>query len=103
YTARGGEISLTAVTLECALQITVADNGIGITTEALPAVFELFMQDASALALSSGGLGIGLAVVRDLVEAHQGTVVASSLGRDHGSQFVVTLPMVAAPMTAGVV
>jgi diguanylate cyclase (GGDEF)-like protein len=103
YTAKGGEISLTSVVLDRALQITVADNGIGITADALPDIFELFMQDARALALSGGGLGIGLAVVRDLVEAHQGTVVASSLGRDLGSQFIVTLPMAAGPMAAGTV
>jgi diguanylate cyclase (GGDEF)-like protein len=100
YTAKGGAITLTAVVLERALQITVSDNGIGITADALPNIFELFMQGARAQALYTGGLGIGLAVVRDLVEAHQGTVVASSLGRDRGSEFVVTLPMVPAPMTA---
>ena len=100
YTAKGGEVSLTAVVLDRALQITVSDNGIGITTDVLPNIFELFMQDARALALYDGGLGIGLAVVRDLVEAHGGTVVARSPGRDLGSDFIVTLPMAARPMAA---
>jgi diguanylate cyclase len=95
YTARGGEISLTALVLERALQVTVSDNGIGITTEALPNIFELFVQDTRAQAHYDGGLGIGLAVVRDLVEAHGGTVVAMSPGRDLGSDFIVTLPMAA--------
>jgi len=100
YTPKGGAISLTAVVLERTLQITVADNGIGITAESLPKIFELFMQDARALALYNQGLGIGLAVVRDLVEAHGGTVVARSPGRNLGSEFIVTLPMVGAPARA---
>ncbi len=100
YTAKGGEISLTAVVLDRSLQVSIADNGIGITVDALPTIFELFTQDARALALYDGGLGIGLAVVRDLVEAHGGTVVARSPGRDLGSDFIVTLPMAARPMSA---
>ena len=78
------------------VSITVSDNGIGITAQALPHVFDLFVQDARATAISPGGLGIGLAVVRELVEAHEGSVVASSAGPDRGSQFVVTLPLAAA-------
>jgi len=93
YTPKGGAISLQAQVLDAALQITVSDNGIGITADALPDIFELFTQDARAVALYNGGLGIGLAVVRDLVEAHGGTVVASSAGQDRGSDFVVTLPL----------
>lgn len=96
YTPEGGEISLEAVLLDDAVAVTVSDNGIGITEEALPHVFELFVQDPHGTALSQGGLGIGLAVVRELVEAHGGTVVASSAGRDRGSRFVVTLPLAAA-------
>jgi signal transduction histidine kinase len=93
YTPKGGAIRLSAVVLEGALRITVSDNGIGITADALPDIFELFTQDARAVALYNGGLGIGLAVVRDLVEAHGGTVMASSAGHDLGSDFVVTLPI----------
>jgi len=100
YTLKGGEISLTAVVLDGALQISVSDNGIGITTDALPNIFELFMQDARALTVYNGGLGIGLAVVRDLVEAHGGTVAAKSPGQDLGSDFIVTLPMAATPIPA---
>jgi diguanylate cyclase (GGDEF)-like protein len=101
YTPKGGAISLTAVMLKRTLQITVADNGIGITPDALPNIFELFMQDTRALALHNQGLGIGLAVVRDLVEAHGGTVVARSPGRDLGSEFIVTLPIAGPPAGAG--
>ena len=88
-------LSLGALVLDRALQITVSDNGVGITMEALPNIFELFVQDARAQAHYDGGLGIGLAVVRDLVEAHGGSVVAKSPGRDLGSDFIVALPMAA--------
>jgi len=62
----------------------------------LPHIFELFVQEDHALRLHSGGLGIGLAVVRDLVEAHGGNVVATSAGKGCGSEFVVSLPIVVA-------
>jgi diguanylate cyclase (GGDEF)-like protein len=93
YTPKGGAISLSAVVLDRSVQISVVDNGIGITADALPTIFELFMQDTRALTLCNQGLGIGLAVVRDLVEAHSGTVVARSQGHDLGSEFVVKLPL----------
>ena len=100
YTPKGGEISLTAVVLERTLQVTVSDNGIGIMSEALPNIFELYMQDEYAVAHDSCGLGIGLAVVRDLVEAHGGAVAARSPGRDLGSDFTVSLPMSTRPIAA---
>lgn len=96
YTPKGGSIALTGVMIHQTAVITVSDNGIGITAEALPRVFGLFVQDQRAVAVHGGGLGIGLAVVRELVEAHGGSVVASSAGHDLGSEFVVTLPVVAA-------
>ncbi|MEO8655353.1 MAG: ATP-binding protein, partial [Ramlibacter sp.] len=83
------------------VSITVSDNGIGITAEALPHVFDLFVQDARATVISPGGLGIGLAVVRELVKAHEGSVVARSAGPDRGSQFVVTLPLAVAKVAPG--
>ncbi len=92
YTPEGGEITLGLTMLEHVLSISVRDNGLGIASDMLPTIFELFVQDASTLPHSSGGLGIGLAVVRDLVQAHGGTVVAYSAGRGLGSEFVVTLP-----------
>jgi diguanylate cyclase len=103
YTPRGGEISLTAVVLDRTLQITVSDNGIGIMSEALPDIFELYMQDARAVAHCTGGLGIGLAVVRDLVQAHGGAVAARSPGRDLGSDFIVSLPVSTKPIAAAAV
>jgi signal transduction histidine kinase len=96
YTPEGGAISLVAAPRSGMIEITIADNGIGISAQALPHVFELFVQDQHAVAVSREGLGIGLAVVRDLVEAHGGSVVASSAGLGHGSEFVVLLPLLAA-------
>lgn len=79
-----------------AVVMTVSDNGIGITAAALSRVFEPFVQDAHAVGFNGGGLGIGLALVRELVEGHGGSVVATSAGARLGSQFVVTLPMAGA-------
>ena len=93
YTPEGGEISLGMSMVEDVLSISVRDNGVGIASDMLPNIFELFVQDAHTFAHSSGGLGIGLAVVRELVEAHGGTVVGRSAGRNLGSEFVVTLPL----------
>jgi diguanylate cyclase len=76
-------------------EIVIADDGIGISAEALPRVFDLFVQEKHAVAVSRDGLGIGLAVVRDLVEGHGGSVDASSEGLGHGSEFVVLLPLLA--------
>ena len=100
YTPEGGKVSLVLVVREQAMAITVSDNGIGISPDALPHVFDLFMQDARALDRSSGGLGIGLAVVRELVEAHRGTVTGHSAGRNLGSEFTVTLPIDSFPAAA---
>lgn len=92
YTHEGGEIGLSVAVQGSNAVITVSDNGIGMAPHTLTHVFDLFAQNADALAVHSGGLGIGLAVVRELVEAHGGTVVARSAGSEQGSQFVVTLP-----------
>lgn len=100
YTPEGGEILLATAARGDMLEVTVSDTGIGITAQALPHVFELFVQDEHASALNQGGLGIGLAVVRELVEAHGGSVAATSAGKDLGSAFVVTLPR-AAPSPTG--
>lgn len=98
FTPQGGEISLAVARLGDTVSISVSDNGIGITAQALPHVFEMFVQDAHATVANRSGLGIGLAVVRDLVDAHGGSVVANSAGKDQGSEFIVTLPLVAASL-----
>ncbi len=101
HTQNGGWISLSVVMTADSLTLTVSDNGIGITPQLLPYVFEPFVQDTRALGLHGVGLGIGLTVVRALVRAHGGNVVAHSAGAGCGSQFVVTLPrMVGAPVAA---
>jgi diguanylate cyclase len=97
YTHRGGKIGLSAEVAEGALAITVTDTGIGITTEALPDIFDPFVQDTHAIGFNGIGLGIGLTVVRELVKAHGGDVVAHSGGRGLGSQFVVTLRLIERP------
>lgn len=103
YTAAGGVISLELAVFGESLTVAVCDNGIGITPEALSGIFDLFVQESRALPLCNGGLGVGLAIVRDLVEAYGGTVVGTSAGKDCGSEFVVTLPLadlhVAAPVS----
>lgn len=92
YTPVGGHIDVSMEVIEDEVRVTVSDSGIGIPPHVLPHIFDLFVQEAGALTLHSGGLGIGLALVHELVAAHQGTVVAQSSGRNRGSKFVVTLP-----------
>jgi diguanylate cyclase (GGDEF)-like protein len=93
YTGEGGEISVTVKDRDGAVATSIADNGIGIAAGMLPKVFDLFVQDNTALIRHNSGLGIGLAVVKELVHAHGGTVSVESEGRDQGRRFVVTLPL----------
>jgi signal transduction histidine kinase len=78
------------------LELSVSDTGIGIEEDFLPHVFERFRQADSSATRTHGGVGLGLAIVRHLVELHGGGISAQSEGRDRGSLFVVWLP-VAAP------
>jgi diguanylate cyclase (GGDEF)-like protein len=94
YTPVGGELGLCVTVAEGVLAMAVTDNGIGISAEALPKVFDPFVQDKHAVGFNGTGLGIGLTVVRELVDAHGGSVVASSAGSGLGSRFVVTLPLI---------
>ncbi len=93
YTPKGGELRIESGTSDKSVTVSFADDGIGIAADMLPRIFELFVQDARAKAVDRGGLGIGLAIVRDLVEAHGGSVVGTSGGPGMGSCFVVTLPL----------
>jgi diguanylate cyclase (GGDEF)-like protein len=101
YTPEGNEIGLSVVRAGDSIVITVSDSGIGITEEGLRTVFDPFVQDTHAIGIDDTGAGIGLTVVRELVEAHGGSVVANSAGRGRGSQFVVTLPAELAPGASG--
>jgi diguanylate cyclase (GGDEF)-like protein len=93
YTPEGGQIGLSVIVQGDAVVITVSDSGIGITAQALPEIFEPLVRDITAIGFNGVGLGIGLTVVRALVEAHGGTVGARSAGSGRGSQFIVTLPL----------
>jgi two-component system CheB/CheR fusion protein len=93
YTEEGGEISLTAVQRGREVVIRVRDNGIGIPPELLPHVFDMFTQADQTLSRSRGGLGIGLTLVRSLVELHHGRVSAHSAGPGQGSEFTIRLPV----------
>ncbi len=95
----GGQISVTAAQEGTQVAIRVADDGIGIPAELMPRVFELFTQSDRSLDRSQGGLGIGLTLVRLLVDQHGGTVEARSDGPGRGSEFVVRLPLAAADGT----
>lgn len=94
YARRGGRASLSAAVEEDGRAVVrVADDGVGIAAELLPRVFDLFFQGEPGLDRREGGLGIGLTLVRRLVELHGGEVTAASAGPDRGSEFVVRLPL----------
>ncbi|MGZ8225471.1 MAG: PAS domain-containing protein [Methylococcaceae bacterium] len=92
YTSEGGKITLTVLREGLDIVIEVRDTGIGISPDILPGIFELFAQADNSLAHSQGGLGIGLTLVRQLVESHGGTVSAESAGIGQGCSFTVRLP-----------
>jgi diguanylate cyclase (GGDEF)-like protein len=92
YTPEGGAIDLTVDATAEDFTITIVDNGIGVSAGALPGVFEPFMQDAHAVGFNRNGLGIGLTVVRELVNAHGGNVQLASAGIGLGCTSVVRLP-----------
>jgi len=92
YTPVAGVVCVSIARIGPDVRLIVADNGIGISAEALPHLFERFVQEPRAADFNRAGLGIGLAVVRELVQAHGGAVEACSEGLERGSQFIVTLP-----------
>jgi PAS domain S-box-containing protein len=94
YTERGGRIELQVAREAEWAVVSVADNGIGIPSADLPRIFELFSQVRLHQGHSEGGLGIGLSIVRKLVEMHHGTVSVASEGSGHGSTFTVRLPLI---------
>jgi CheY-like chemotaxis protein len=97
YSHPGARIRVAARQEQDTLVMTVADEGIGITEDALPHVFEMFSQASQARSRAQGGVGIGLALVKGLVELHGGTVSASSGGKGQGSRFEVRLPLTQQP------
>jgi len=93
YTQAGGRIWLKLTTEGNEAVLRVEDTGIGMSAEILPRIFDLFAQEEGARALAPGGLGLGLPLVRQLVELHGGTVQARSDGKGKGSVFTVRLPL----------
>jgi signal transduction histidine kinase/CheY-like chemotaxis protein len=93
FTPSEGHVSVSVERREQTVMLSVRDDGIGIAPEMLPKIFEMFAQADTSLDRSSGGLGIGLALAKHLVEAHGGSIEAESAGLDRGARFVVHLPL----------
>jgi CheY-like chemotaxis protein/anti-sigma regulatory factor (Ser/Thr protein kinase) len=94
YTPPGGRVEVSIVADREDAVLTVEDTGAGIHHDVLPVIFDLFVQGSRTLARSEGGLGLGLTIVKRLVELHGGSVSASSPGPNRGSQFRVRLPRI---------
>jgi signal transduction histidine kinase len=92
FTPAGGRVDLRLEPTNGHARIVVHDTGLGVAPDVLPHIFERFHQ-AATRARSHGGLGLGLAIVRHLVERHKGTVTADSAGEGRGATFTVTLPL----------
>jgi CheY-like chemotaxis protein len=101
YTQEGGLLRLEVEAGEDEVRIAVVDNGIGMAPELVARAFDLFAQAERSADRASGGLGLGLALVRSLVELHGGTVTCDSPGLGRGSRFVVSLPRMNAQAAAG--
>ncbi|MDQ3069689.1 MAG: ATP-binding protein [Acidobacteriota bacterium] len=95
YTPAGGHVTITGAVEGDEAVLRVRDTGIGISAHVLPRVFDLFVQERQALDRSHGGLGLGLTIVRNLVDRHGGSVSAHSGGEGKGSEFIVRLPTAA--------
>ena len=93
FTQRGGSVTIELNCVELTARLTVSDTGEGISAEFLPYVFDRFRQAEGSISRKQGGLGLGLAVVRHLVELHGGTISAESEGLGKGSSFTVDLPL----------
>ena len=93
YTERGGRIWLAAERRNGEIVVSIRDNGMGIPAEALPRIFDMFSQVGRSVERATGGLGIGLTLVKGLVEMHGGSVTADSPGLGKGSTFTVRLPV----------
>ncbi|WP_138484589.1 hybrid sensor histidine kinase/response regulator [Dyadobacter bucti] len=100
YTGDDGRVWVSLTTKDNEAVISVKDNGIGLTAEQQTSVFDLFVQADNSLARTQGGLGIGLTLVRQLVEMHSGRAVAKSPGIGQGSEFLIYLPLLESPSTA---
>jgi signal transduction histidine kinase/ActR/RegA family two-component response regulator len=93
FTDPGGAIHVTAQVVQDHIQVSIADNGAGIGADLMPRLFSIFEQGRTTIERSKGGLGIGLALVKNLVELHGGSVAVVSRGSGMGAHFTVTLPL----------
>jgi PAS domain S-box-containing protein len=93
FTPRGGKVQLRLARVNSHVEITVSDTGCGIDPQFLPFVFERFRQGDASFSREQGGLGLGLAIARQLAELHGGTIVAASEGPGRGATFTLTLPL----------
>ena len=100
YTEPGGQVRIEARAEGGQAVIRVRDDGIGIAPEILPTIFDMFTQGRQALDRAQGGLGLGLSIVRNIVQLHGGTVEAYSAGAGHGTEVVVRLALAQAPPAA---
>jgi len=98
YTKQGGHIWLTAEREGSDAVVSVRDNGLGIPADMVGRIFDMFTQVHRSIGQSQGGLGIGLTLVRRLVDMHDGSIEARSNGPDQGSEFVVRLPLIPPPL-----
>jgi len=92
YTPQGGRVTILAERSATDVVLTVRDTGMGIAPDVLPRIFDLFVQERQAIDRSQGGLGLGLTIVRNLVERHGGSISVKSDGTGRGSEFVIRLP-----------
>jgi CheY-like chemotaxis protein len=99
YTPQGGTISVSVEGTSGEVRIVVSDTGVGMTADLLERIFDLFVQGEQSLARTQGGLGIGLTLVKRLVELHGGSIQAGSDGPNRGSRFTIRLPRAASPLS----
>ena len=102
YTPAGGKISVGVERQGDEAVVRVKDSGVGVTAELLPVIFDMFVQEKHSMGDQPSGLGVGLTLVRKLVELHGGTIEARSGGRGQGSEFIVRLPLVETGSAAGI-
>ncbi len=93
FTPDEGEIQVATSNVDNRLVLVVADTGIGIASDALPVIFDAFAQEGPWVTREFGGLGLGLAIAKATIEAHHGSLVAASSGRDQGATFTIELPL----------
>jgi signal transduction histidine kinase len=93
FTPNEGEIKVVTSNIDNRFVLIVADTGIGISSEALPTIFDAFAQEGPWVTSEFGGLGLGLAIAKATIEAHHGSLVAASGGRNQGTTFTIELPL----------